>query len=274
MQKYYATLSEKDQRRYAAIEALKLPRAEQSYIAKLFGCSLKTVRRGLADLAALPEEPTYAPAVRKPGGGRKCYATTYPDIDAQFLAVLKEYTAGDPMDDQVVWTDLTPQAIASLLAEHQQVRVSKSVVRKLLKKHHYRRRKAQKKQTLKTVPHRDAQFAKISALKAEFRAAGNPIISFDTKKKEYLGNLYPAGHLCTRAELHTYDHDFTGEAEGLIIPHGIFDVQRNRGYLHLGTSKDTSEFAVADDFKATMRIVFDEVLPQWNYRALPSQTVI
>jgi len=135
MQKYYATLSEKDQRRYAAIEALKLPPAEHSYMAQLLGCSLKTVRRGLADLAALPEEPQYEPAVRKPGGGRKGYATTHPDIDAQFLAVLQESTAGDPMDDQVVWTDLTPQAIADLLAAQHQVRVSKSVVRKLLQKH-------------------------------------------------------------------------------------------------------------------------------------------
>lgn len=395
MQKYYATLSEKDQRRYAAIEALKLPPAEHRYIAELFGCSLQTVRRGLADLAALPAAPHYEPAVRKPGGGRKGYAITHPAIDAQFLAVLQESTAGDPMDAQVVWTDLTPQAIADLLAEQHQVRVSKSVVRKLLQKHHYRRRKAQKKQTLKVVAHRDEQFAKIATLKAEFRTAGNPIISFDTKKKEYLGNLYRAGHLYTRQELHTYDHDFTSEAAGIIIPHGIFDVQRNLGYLHLGFSKDTSEFAcaclrawwlahgrtayphatallglcdgggsnnshcfifkedlqkladelgleiriahyppycskynpiehrlfphvtracqgviftsvalvkelmakthtrqglqvvvdsiesvyqtgrqVAADFKATMRIVFDKVLPQWNYRALPSQTVI
>jgi len=141
------------------------------------------VRRGLADLAALPAAPPYEPAVRQPGGGRTGYATTYPDIDAQFLAVLQESTAGDPMDDQVVWTDLTPQAIADLLADPHQVRVRKSVVRKLLQKQHYRRRKAQKKQTLKTVPHREAQFGKLDALKAEFRAAGNPIISFDTKKK-------------------------------------------------------------------------------------------
>ena len=97
---------------------------------------------------------------------------------------LELLTAGDPMDDQVVWTDLTPQAIADLLAAQHQVRVSKSVVRKLLQKHHYRRRKAQKKQTLKVVAHRDEQFAKIDALKAEFRAAGQPIISFATKKKE------------------------------------------------------------------------------------------
>jgi len=245
MRQYAATLTEKDRRRYAAIEALKLPPAGWRYIAQVLGCSVRTVRRGLHDLGGLPEHPPPEPAVRKPGGGRTGYEIKYPDIDTQFLGVLQEYPAGDPMDAQVVWTDLTPQMIAPLLAEQQQVQVSKSVVRKLLKKHHYRRRKAQKKQTLKTVPHRDEQFAKISALKAAFTAAGNPIISFDTKKKEYLGNLYRAGHLYTQAELRTYDHDFTSAADGLIIPHGRFAVQHNRGYLHLGTSQDTSEFACA-----------------------------
>ena len=395
MRKYYATLTEKDRRRYAAIEALKLDRGGQSYIARVLGCSEKTISRGIADLAALPPEPQPDPRIRQAGGGRKGYAEHYPDIDAQFLAVLQDHTAGDPMDEQVVWTDLTPQQIADLLAQQKQVQVSKTVVRKLLHKHHYRRRKAQKKQTLKTVAHRDEQFDKIAQLKAEFQAAGNPIISFDTKKKEYVGNFYRDGHLYTLRELHTYDHDFNSQAAGVIIPHGIYDLQQNRGYLHLGTSKDTSEFAcdclrawwqqygraaypqatailglcdgggsnhshhyifkedlqkladelgleiriahyppycskfnpiehrlfphvtracqgviftgvalvktlmekthtrtglsvvvqiidkvyqagrqVADDFKANMRIVFDAVLPQWNYRALPTRTVI
>jgi hypothetical protein len=395
MQKYYATLTEKDRRRYAAIEALKLGQGGQSYIARVLGCSEKTISRGMADLAALPTEPQPDPRIRKTGGGRKGYAESHPDIDAQFLAVLQEHTAGDPMDAQVVWTDLTPQQIADLLAHKKQVRVSKTVVRKLLHKHHYRRRKAQKKQTLKTVAHRDEQFGKITQLKADFQAAGNPIISFDTKKKEYVGNFYRDGHLYTLHELHTYDHDFNSEAAGVIIPHGIYDLQQNRGYLHLGTSKDTSEFAcdalrawwyqygrvaypqatailglcdgggsnhshhyifkedlqkladelgleiriahyppycskfnpiehrlfphvtracqgviftsialvktlmektqtstglkvvvqiidkayqtgrkVADDFKANMRVVFDTVLPQWNYRVLPARIVI
>jgi len=182
MKKYYATLSEKDRRRYAAVEALKLGHGGQSYLAELLGCSEKTVSRGLDELDELPERPAYEPLLRKPGGGRNRYDEAHPDLDRQFLEVLKEHTAGDPLDERVVWTDLTPQEIATLLAKHHQVRVSKSVVRKLLKKHQYRRRQAQKKQTLKSVAHRDEQFVKIAELKAEFQAAGNPIISFDTKK--------------------------------------------------------------------------------------------
>ncbi len=243
MKKYYATLSEKDRRRYAAVEALKLGHGGQSYIAKVLGCSEKVVSRGLKELAQLPEEPEFELAIRKAGGGRKGYMIQHVDIDAQFLDVLKDHTAGDPMDEKVIWTDLTPQEIAAMLEKDHQVKVSKNVVKKLLKKHDYRRRKAQKKQTMKSVPHRDEQFVKIKTLVAEFRAAGHPIISFDVKKKEYLGNFYRDGHLYTREELHAFDHDFNSFAEKVIIPHGIYDVQRNLGYLHLGLSKDTSQFA-------------------------------
>ena len=258
MRKYYATLTEKDRRRYAAIEALKLDRGGQSYIARVLGCSEKTISRGIADLAALPPEPQPDPRIRQAGGGRKGYAEHYPDIDAQFLAVLQDHTAGDPMDEQVVWTDLTPQQIADLLAQQKQVQVSKTVVRKLLHKHHYRRRKAQKKQTLKTVAHRDEQFDKIAQLKAELQAAGNPI--------EH--RLFPhvtracQGVIFTGVALVKTLMEKTHTRTGLSVVVQIIDKVYQAGRQ------------VADDFKANMRIVFDAVLPQWNYRALPARTVI
>lgn len=243
MKKYYGTLSEKDQRRYAAVEALKLGLGGQKYIAKVLGCSEKTVHNGIEELGQLSEEAKYDPAIRKPGGGRKRYDEHYPQIDEQFLNVLKDHTAGDPMDEKVIWTDLTPNEIAELLEREHQVKVSKSVVNKLLKKHNYRRRKAQKKKTMKTVANRNEQFTKIRGLVADYRAMGNPIISFDTKKKEHLGDFYREGHLYTREELHAYDHDFNSSAEGIVIPHGIYDLKYNTGYIHIGTSKDTSQFA-------------------------------
>jgi transposase len=243
MKKYYATLGEKDRRRYAAVEAMKLGSEGPKMIAQLLGCSEKTVRRGIAELEAMGEEPPDEPGQRRAGGGRKGYAAHHPDIDEKFLSVLRDHTAGDPMDDEVIWTDLKAQEIAERLKEDHQVTVSKSVVRKLLKKHGYRQRKAQKKQSLKSVPDRDEQFGRINALLAEYRAQGNPIISFDTKKKEFLGNFYRDGRLYTQKAVQTYDHDFTSLAQGVIIPHGIYDLLHNLGYLHLGTSKDTSQFA-------------------------------
>ena len=118
------------------------------------------------------------------------------------------------MDEKVRWTNLRPWEIAQRLADRYGIEVSRTVIRKLLKKHHYRRRQALKKQTMKNVPHRNEQFENIARLIAEYQGTGNPIMSMDTKKKEYLGNFYRDGHLYTLEQLLTYDHDFTSFAQG------------------------------------------------------------
>jgi hypothetical protein len=243
MRKFFNTLSEKDKRRYAAVETNRLGRGGIAYIVKVLGCSRKTVKQGIKELKRLPLDTQYDPHIRQLGAGRKPYDETHPDIDRKFLDVLHDYTAGDPMQEDVLWTDLTMREIAARLAEKHSIKVSVMVIGQLLDKHNYRRRKAQKKETMKTVQDRDAQFENISNLKAEYQAAGNPIISFDSKKKEPLGNYYRPGHLYTIQELHTYDHDFNSFADGVVMPHGIYDVCQNLGYINLGISKDTSEFA-------------------------------
>jgi len=96
---------------------------------------------------------------------------------------------------------------------------------------------------MKEVENREEQFHHINKLMADYTAAGNPIISIDTKKKEYLGNFYRPGHLYTQDEILTYDHDFNSAASGIIIPHGIYDVTQNKALINIGISRDTSEFA-------------------------------
>lgn len=96
---------------------------------------------------------------------------------------------------------------------------------------------------MKTVAQRNEQFETIAALKASYQAAGNPVVSMDTKKKEYLGNFYRAGHLYTTETIATNDHDFYSLAEGIVIPHAIYDLVHNKGYINIGTSRDTSQFA-------------------------------
>ncbi len=96
---------------------------------------------------------------------------------------------------------------------------------------------------MKRVEFRNEQFENIAQRKAVYSAAGNPIVSMDTKKKEYLGNFYRDGHLYTKGELQVNDHDFSSHADGIVIPHGIYDMQHNTGYINLGTSHDTGEFA-------------------------------
>jgi len=243
MKQFYDTLSEKDKRRYAGAEAMKFGRGGLAYINRVLGCSQKTIFKGLKELAALTSANKAEQRIRVSGGGRKGYAETHLGIDEKFLAVLKYDTAGDPLDETIRWTNLRPWEIVQRLAERYELEVSRTVVRKLLHKHHYRRRKALKKQTLKHVLHRNEQFENITRLITVYKQAGHPILSMDTKKKEYLGNFYRDGHLYTLEQLLTYDHDFTSLAQGVVIPHGLYDLQRNVGYINLGTSKDTGEFA-------------------------------
>lgn len=101
---------------------------------------------------------------------------------------------------------------------------------------------------MKETDNRNEQFENMASLKCDYQAAGNPIVSMDTKKKEALGNFYRPGHLYTSETITTDDHDFVSFAEGVVIPHALYDLQRNQGFINLGTSHDTSEFA-CDSFR-------------------------
>jgi hypothetical protein len=156
--------------------------------------------------------------------------------------VLRDRTAGDPMRQEVRWTDLTYEQIADHLAEAG-TPVSVPVVKQLLREHRYVTRKAQKSRTMGEHPDRDRQFENIARLKKEYQESDNPIVSMDTKKKELIGNFYRAGHLLTQGVIETFDHDFPSVASGVVIPHGLDDVKHNKGHVNLGTSHDTGEFA-------------------------------
>jgi hypothetical protein len=159
-----------------------------------------------------------------------------------FLRVLQDRTAGDPMRQDVRWTDLNYEQIAGHLAEAG-TPVSVPVVKQLLKKHNYVKRKAQKAKAMGGHPDRDRQFENIARLKREYLGTDDPIVSMDTKKKELIGAFYRAGYLLTRGVIETFDHDFPSFAEGVAIPHGLYDLKRNDGHVNLGTSHDTGEFA-------------------------------
>ena len=90
---------------------------------------------------------------------------------------------------------------------------------------------------------RNAQFERIAELRTSYEADGNPEISVDTKKKERIGNLFREGKIYTTETLEVFDHDFPTLAEGVAIPHTIFDTVRNEAHVTIGTSRDTSEFA-------------------------------
>jgi hypothetical protein len=166
-----------------------------------------------------------------------------PLVKQNFLDVLRDHTAGDPMRQEVRWTDLTRRQISRRMAERG-TPAGKRVVKQLLKQHGYVKRKAQKSQTMgRRHPDRNAQFEKIARLKQEYLEVGDPVVSIDTKKKELLGNFYREGKLYTQEPIAVFDHDFPSAASGVVIPHGLYDVGLNRGHINLGTSHETSQFA-------------------------------
>jgi hypothetical protein len=166
-----------------------------------------------------------------------------PTLEENFLKVLQDHTAGDPMRANLKWTNLSRRQIARRITELG-TPVSRHVVSQLLRKHGYRRRKALKKKTMgPRNPNRNAQFENIARLKKEYLQAGLPVVSMDTKKKELLGNFYRDGKIDTQATIETNDHDFGSAGTGVVIPHGLYDVGRNQGFVHLNTSHDTSELA-------------------------------
>lgn len=120
--------------------------------------------------------------IRRSGGGRLSAFETIEGLDAAFLQVIAQHTAGSPMDETVKWTNLTRQEIADLL-KAEGIEVSVTVVDQLLEKHNYRKRKAQKRLATGTHPQRNEQFENIERLKVSYQAVGNPVLSMDTKKK-------------------------------------------------------------------------------------------
>lgn len=180
MRRFYQSLSEKDRRRYAAVEAFKLGWGGITYISQLFECDDKPIREGMKELKQ--QEVLNQNRIRQVGGGRKSSFETIEGLDAAFLRVIAQHTAGSPMDETVKWTNLTRQEIAELL-QSEGIEVSVTVVDQLLEKHHYRKRKAQKRLATGNHPQRNEQFENIERLKVTYQTAGNPVLSMDTKKE-------------------------------------------------------------------------------------------
>ena len=122
----------------------------------------------------------------------------------------------------------------------------------MLKLRGYRKRKMLKMKELSQTENRNEQFEKIAVYRKAFSDMNFPVISIDTKKKEMIGNFHRHGTHYSTASKSVYDHDFPNFSDGHIVPHGIYDINKNLGFISLGNSKDTSEF------------VCDNLLRVWN----------
>ena len=176
----YNSLSEKDKRRYAYVELLKLPHGGLQYLCDLFGCDHKTIYNGRDDFKKY--DAIISERIRMPGAGRKKTIEILPELEAKFLEILTNDTAGDPMNEKIKWTSLKINDILFKLNEFG-IQVGGKIIKQLLKKHNYVARKPQKRLSTGESKIRDEQFKNINKLKKAYLDSGEPVLSIDTKKK-------------------------------------------------------------------------------------------
>jgi hypothetical protein len=151
--------------------------------------------------------------------------------------------AGDPTNGRC-WIRSSLHKLTEALSG-QEHSLCRETIRRLLLKHQIRPRSNVKRLSPKAHPDRDRQFNYIQTQRQRFQAAGWPIISVDTKKKELIGPFRNPGRVWCQQAPEVYTHDFPSDAVGKAIPYGIYDVQHNLGCVYVGTSADTPDFAVA-----------------------------
>jgi len=148
------------------------------------------------------------------------------------------------MDEQK-WVRSSLRQLSQRLADLGH-RISPPTVGRLLRKLGYSLRVNVKKHEASAAhPERNQQFEQIETQKRLFQSEGWPIVSVDTKKKELIGNFKNAGRAWGQQPEYVNVHDFPQEAVGKAVPYGIYDLTHNRGAIYVGTSADTSEFAVS-----------------------------
>lgn len=242
MKLFFLGLSEKDQRHYVASEAMKLGWGGKSYISELLEVSHYRIRMGEKELTT-PDLYAQIPLgkQRRLGGGRKTKELSEPEMVGLLTELIDSNKAGSPTDPTVYWIHLKPREIAARFLKHTGHKVSNSFVKRILKTLGYGFRKLSKNLAIGPSPHREKQFQVIFDLVTAV-STDTPILSIDCKKKERLGNLYREGKCYSTAPINVFDHDYFYLSKGKIIPHGIYDMTRNEGYMTIGNSHETAEF--------------------------------
>lgn len=241
--KVLALADEALKRKLAAAKALDLGWGGISTVTRITGMSSTTIRKGIQELDNLEnlEQPK---RIRKLGGGRKRTDVKSPKIVEDLEAIMGENTAGNPMSF-LKWTCKSTYKIADELNLRGH-KISAETVRQLLRERDYSLQANVKTKEGGSEPERDAQFRYINEQVKKFVVQGDPVISVDTKKREIVGDFKNPGRTWRKKrdakEVNVYD--FPSLGIGVAIPYGAYDINRGEGFVNVGISRDTSEFAV------------------------------
>ncbi|BCH32974.1 transposase [Mesorhizobium sp. L-8-10] len=231
---------ERGRRVFAASEARAAGRGGLAAVSEITGLARSTIGRGLKDLdAAAPRG-----RVRREGGGPRPLTARDPTLLADLERLVEPATLGDP-ERPLLWVSKSLDKLARALGDMGHA-ISPNSVRKLLVKLGFSRQLNRKTDEGAHHPDRDAQFAHINAKVVAAQAAGEPVISVDTKKKELVGAFKNGGsdYRPKGDPQRVKVHDFVDTTLGKVVPYGVYDVAANEGWVSVGITADTAEFAV------------------------------
>ena len=242
-------MDEDQKRKFLASEAISLGRGGIQEISAISGVHRNTIATGIKEL----NDPQFKPEenaeskrrIRAKGAGRKPITVTQPGIKDAIERLVDPETYGDPTNP-LRWTTKSLRNLQKEL-QAEGFTVGYDKVGDLLKELGYSLQQNQKmKQVGVESPDRDAQFKHINATAKEYITAGNPVISIDCKKKENIGNFKNNGaeYRPKKNPQAVLDHDFPLPELGKAAPYGIYDVGSNEGFVNVGISADTAQFAV------------------------------
>ena len=234
-------LDERGRRMFAAAEVRTAGWGGLAVVARVTGLARSTIGRGEDDLDA---EPLAKGRVRRAGGGRKSVSENDPELVPELRRLVEPVTLGDPMRP-LTWVSKSMDKLAETLTAMGHP-ISADTVRKELVKLGFSRQFNRKADEGSKHPDRNAQFEHINAKVVAAQAQGQPVISVDTKKKELVGN-YKNGGSDYRPKgdpRRVNVHDFVDKELGKAVPYGVYDIADNTGFVSLGITSDTTEFAV------------------------------
>ncbi len=237
-----AKLDERGRRLFAAGEARVAGRGGLAAVCRISGLARSTVLRGLKDLDATPLPPG---KVRRAGGGRHELTRNAPTLIEDLKRLVAPATLGDPVRP-LLWVSKSLDKLARALTQMGHA-ISPNSVRKLLFGLGYSRQANRK--AAEGAHHRDRneQFEHINDKVMAAQACGQPVISVDTKKKELIGNYRNHGtEYRPKADPQRVNvHDFADKEQGKVVPYGVYDITDDSGWVSVGITHDTAEFAVS-----------------------------
>ena len=226
----------------AANEALQEGYGGIARVSRACGLSRLTVAKGIRELE---EKPVAAGRIRRPGGGRPRLLVRDPELPWVLESLVEPLARGDP-ESPLRWTCKSTRVLAAELTRRHHA-VSHEKVAQFLRAMNYSLQGTRKTEEGADHPDRDAQFEYINDQVRRALAAGRPVISVDTKKKELVGSYENKGRQWrpSHSPARVKTHDFPGPSVPRAYPYGVYDLARNRGFVNVGTDHDTGAFAVA-----------------------------